>query len=122
MRFYSLQKGPAADELKSGKRQAASGNITDWTTELSDFADTTTLISALDLVITIDTAVAHLAGALGKPTWVLLPFASDWRWLRDRSDSPWYPTMRLFRQPRPGDWDTPVRQIAQQLKQSGISG
>ncbi|MBO1348904.1 MAG: hypothetical protein EBE86_016640 [Hormoscilla sp. GUM202] len=71
---------------------------------LHDFADTAAVISQLDLVISVDTSVAHLAGALGKPVWVLLPFSPDWRWLLDRSDSPWYPTMRLFRQQQPGDW------------------
>ncbi|MBO1349440.1 MAG: tetratricopeptide repeat protein [Hormoscilla sp. GUM202] len=71
---------------------------------LHDFADTAAVISQLDLVISVDTSVAHLAGALGKPVWVLLPFSPDWRWFLDRSDSPWYPTMRLFRQQQPGDW------------------
>jgi ADP-heptose:LPS heptosyltransferase len=71
---------------------------------LSDFADTAALITVLDLVISVDSAVCHLAGALGHPVWVLLPFAPDWRWLRSGYDNPWYPTLRLFRQPRPGDW------------------
>jgi tetratricopeptide (TPR) repeat protein len=77
----------------------------------SDLADTAAMISLLDLVITIDTSIAHLAGALGKPTWVLLPFSTDWRWLRDRNDSPWYPSARLFRQPAPGDWQSVVMQV-----------
>ena len=72
--------------------------------ELRDFADTAALLSALDLVVTVDTSVAHLAGALGKPVWVLLPHYPDWRWMLDRDDSPWYPTARLWRQPKPGDW------------------
>lgn len=76
----------------------------DHTAELRDFGDTAALISCLDMVISVDTSVAHLAGALGKPTWLLLPYAPDWRWLLEREDSPWYPTMRLFRQPRPGAW------------------
>jgi len=71
---------------------------------LHDFADTARAIAQLDLVISIDTAVAHLAGALGKPVWILLPFAPDWRWMLHRQDSPWYPTMRLLRQQTPGDW------------------
>jgi ADP-heptose:LPS heptosyltransferase len=90
--------------------------LLDWSRELNDFADTAALISALDLIITIDTGVAHLAGAMGKPTWVLLPFVPDWRWLMDRADSPWYPTMRLFRQPRLGDWQPPIDQVAAQLQ------
>jgi ADP-heptose:LPS heptosyltransferase len=73
--------------------------------------DTAAAISGLDLVITCDTAVAHLAGALGVPVWVALPLAPDWRWLLERSDSPWYPTMRLFRQQRPGDWQGVFRAI-----------
>ena len=81
------------------------GKLIDYTAELAtDFADTAGLISQLDLVITVDTAVAHLAGAMGKKVWVLLPFVPDWRWLLDREDSPWYPTMRLFRQKVKGDW------------------
>ena len=73
--------------------------------QLSDFADTAAIISNLDLIISVDTSVAHLAGALGKETWILLPFSPDWRWLTQREDSPWYPTGRLFRQPAPGEWD-----------------
>ena len=82
---------------------------------LADLADTAAIIAMLDLVITIDTSIAHVAGALGKPMWVLLPFSADWRWLRDRSDSPWYPTARLFRQPAPGDWQSVVRRVAEAL-------
>jgi ADP-heptose:LPS heptosyltransferase len=69
------------------------------------FLDSAAVMSHLDLIITCDTALAHLAGALGRPTWVALKFVPDWRWLLDRTNSPWYPTMRLFRQSRPGDWD-----------------
>jgi hypothetical protein len=79
--------------------------LIDLTNELSDFADTAALMAALDLVITVDTSVAHLAGALGRPVWLLNRFNTDWRWLMDRDDSPWYPTMRIFRQSAPGDWD-----------------
>jgi ADP-heptose:LPS heptosyltransferase len=68
-----------------------------------------------DLVIAVDTAVVHLAGALGRPVWVLLPFQPDWRWLLDRDDSPWYPTARLFRQPRPGDWESVIGQARDAL-------
>jgi ADP-heptose:LPS heptosyltransferase len=72
---------------------------------VKDFGDSAGIMTQLDLVVTVDTAPAHLAGALGIPVWVLLPFSPDWRWLLDREDSPWYPTMRLFRQSGPGDWD-----------------
>ena len=78
--------------------------LIDWANDLTDFAETAALIHNLDLVISADTAVAHLAGAMGKPTCVLLPFVPDWRWLLGREDSPWYPTMRLFRQGGIGDW------------------
>jgi tetratricopeptide (TPR) repeat protein len=83
----------------------------------ADLADTAAMISLLDLVITIDTSVAHLAGAMGKPTWVLLPFSTDWRWMLHRSDSLWYPTARLFRQPAPGDWESVVTQVATALRE-----
>jgi hypothetical protein len=83
---------------------------------VQDFADTAALIAQLDLVITIDTAVAHLAGALGKTTWLLLPFAPDWRWGLERDDCPWYPTMRLFRQRQPGDWGKVVAQVVAALQ------
>ncbi|NJL28971.1 MAG: tetratricopeptide repeat protein, partial [Thermoanaerobaculia bacterium] len=117
--FFSLQKGERSIDL-----QAVSG-VTDLSEDLRDFADTAGAIAQLDLVITVDTAVSHLAGALGKPVWVLLSFAPDWRWmresvtaaLRDRPDSPWYPTARLFRQPAPGDWASVISQAKNALKQ-----
>ena len=84
--------------------------------EFRDFADTAAAIAALDAVIAVDTAVAHLAGAMGKPLFLLLPFAADFRWLRGRSDSPWYPTARLFRQPRFGDWDSAVETLRQDTR------
>jgi len=87
----------------------------DHSTNLKDFADTAALITHLDLVLTIDTSVAHLAGALGQQVWIMLPFSADWRWLVGRSDSPWYPTARLFRQARPGDWDGVVTAVVQSL-------
>lgn len=93
-----------------------SPHVIDLTGEIRDFADTAALIQNLDLVISIDTAVAHLAGALGKPVWTLLPFVPDWRWLLDREDSPWYPTMRLFRQPSPGDWHSVISRVGEELR------
>jgi hypothetical protein len=103
--WFSLQKGPARDQL-AGSPSAMKPH--DLTGQLRDFADTAALIEQLDLVLTVDTAVAHLAGALGKPVWVFLPANHDWRWMRDRDDSPWYPTMRLFKQKTLGDWSQPV--------------
>jgi ADP-heptose:LPS heptosyltransferase len=85
--------------------------------ELIDFSDTAALISELDLVISIDTAAAHLAGALGQPVWILLPFAPDFRWLTDREDSPWYPTARLFRQVAIDDWNSVITDVVDNLKQ-----
>ena len=87
----------------------------DWTDELDDFSDTAALVEALDLVISVDTAVAHLAGALGKPVWLLNRLDTDWRWLLEREDSPWYPTMRIFRQPRFGDWTSVIGRVAEEL-------
>ena len=80
-----------------------------------DFDRKAALIDLLDLVISVDTSSVHLAGALARPLWVLLPFAPDWRWLRGREDTPWYPTARLFRQPRSGDWDTVMRHLREAL-------
>ena len=97
--FFSLQMGAGVEQLV--EVQAA---ITDLAPATRDFADTAAQMAHLDLVITVDTAVAHMAGALARPTWVLLSYATDWRWLLDRADSPWYPTTRLFRQPKLGDW------------------
>ena len=90
-------------------------NVLDFSGELRDFSDTAALVGSLDLVISVDTAAAHLAGAMGKPVWVMLPFSPDWRWLLDRDDSPWYPTARLFRQPRIGDWDAVVTRMVAEL-------
>jgi ADP-heptose:LPS heptosyltransferase len=90
--------------------------VLDLASELTDLAETAAAIMQLDLVVAVDTAVAHLAGALGRPVWVLLPAVPDWRWLLGREDSPWYPTMRLFRQRRPGDWDGVIVQVAAALE------
>ncbi len=106
--FYSLQLGSGSEQ--SGYPPPGMSLI-DLTGQINDFADTAALIEQLDLVISIDTAVAHLAGALGKPVWLMLPFAPDWRWLLDCSDSPWYPTMKIFRQKQPGAWDDAVKRM-----------
>jgi tetratricopeptide (TPR) repeat protein len=110
--YVSLQKGDAAAQIAA---QGLTGRIVDWTQELKDFADTAALVDTLDLVISLDSAVGHLAGALGKPTWLMLSTAADFRWLLDRADSPWYPLHRLYRQPRPGDWDSVVAAVAADL-------
>jgi tetratricopeptide (TPR) repeat protein len=107
--FFSLQMDEASHEAASPPQGMPLVDLTD---HITDFADTAAFISQLDLVITIDTSVAHLSGALGKPTFVLLPYVSDWRWMLKRSDSPWYPTMRLFRQSARGDWREPVQEMA----------
>lgn len=107
--LHSLQCGEDALQLTPWQDHP---RITNWAPTLHDFADTAHLVHQLDLVISVDTAVAHLSGALRRPTWVLLPNAADFRWLQQRDDSPWYPgTMRLFRQPDPGDWTSLVKQV-----------
>jgi len=113
--WFSLQMGAAVEQLR-GASTARSGRITDLSEAIGDMADTAALVEQLDLVITVDTAVAHLAGALGKAVWVLLPFAPDWRWLLEREDSPWYPTARLLRQPRPGDWGSVIGRVETELR------
>jgi len=109
--FVSLQKEIRADDAQT----LENCGMLRFGHELTDFSDTAALISQLDLVISVDTSVAHLAGALGKPVWILLTHVPDWRWLLDRHDSPWYPTARLFRQPAPRQWDPLVAEIAQRL-------
>jgi len=113
-RWYCLQKELRPDDVHA----FATGAIQFLGPELHDFSDTAALTSLMDLVISVDTAVLHLAGALGRPAWGLLPFAPDWRWMLDRTDSPWYPTMRLFRQPAPGDWHTVIAQVRDALAAS----
>lgn len=112
--FVSLQKDEAAQEVQE---IAAQWPILDFSGELSNFAETAALVEQLDLVISVDTAVLHLAGALGKPTWLLNRWDTDWRWLLDRNDSPWYPTLRQFRQTHAGNWATPIADMAAALKQ-----
>jgi tetratricopeptide (TPR) repeat protein len=108
--FFSLQKGDRGNDSPP-----AGLELIDHTAELNDFAETAALVDNLDLVITVDTAVAHLGGALGKPVWVLIPANPDWRWMLDRVDSPWYPTMRLYRRRRGADWSEVIRQVSGDL-------
>ncbi|OGT98218.1 MAG: hypothetical protein A2X80_06595 [Geobacteraceae bacterium GWB2_52_12] len=110
--FYSLQIGEGSEQLEN---LSATMKMVDLTDRIHDFADTAALIESLDLVISVCTSVTHLAGALGKPVWTLLHFASDWRWLLERADSPWYPSMRLFRQTTAGDWATVIARVRQEL-------
>jgi len=111
--FISLQKGPPASEAHA---LPPGMTLLDFTDELHDFTDTAALIANLDLVISVDTSVAHLAGAMGKPVWLLNRFDTCWRWLLNRDDSPWYPTLRLFRQPEAGDWRSVVTTVATALQ------
>jgi Glycosyltransferase family 9 (heptosyltransferase) len=110
--FVSLQKDPRPDDAAVLRERS---DIIDLTADLTDFAETAALVSCLDLVITVDTSVAHLAGALGRPTWILLPFMPDWRWLLDRDDSPWYPRTRLFRQTETQEYESVVDQVRSEL-------
>lgn len=112
--WFSLQKGEAEAGLQG---LAGAEHVVPLGREIADFADTAAIISHLDLVISVETAVPHLAGALGKPVWLLLPWLPAWRWMLDRDDSPWYPQMRLFRQSEPGIWHDVVRRIAAELAQ-----
>jgi Tfp pilus assembly protein PilF len=113
IQWFSLQKGDAAAAVK--ECAATRPNLIDLTAQIEDFADTAALLDRLDLLIAVDTSVPHLDGALGKPVWMLLPFANEWRWLLRRSDSPWYPSFRLFRQPGPGQWAPMLARVRQAL-------
>lgn len=111
--FHSLQKQRRpGDEVDLARL----GRVCDLAAELGDFGDTAAAVSALDLVIAADTSIVHLAGALGRPVWTLLPFSPDWRWLTDRADTPWYPSMRLYRQPQARDWGPVMRRVAEDLR------
>jgi hypothetical protein len=116
--FVSLQKGePAESELIALKDAVwPGGNLTNAAPELDDFEDTAGLIETLDLVISVDTSTAHLAAAMGKPVWLLNRFDSCWRWLEQREDSPWYPTLRLFRQTTRGDWQAVTQRVSAALQ------
>jgi hypothetical protein len=113
--WHALQKEIPA------RQRGRLGPMIDHGADLYDFADTAALIAELDLVVTIDTAVAHLAGALGRPVWIMLRYDADWRWLLDRDDSPWYPTARLFRQPSAGDWQGVVADLMRALAEYIVS-
>jgi ADP-heptose:LPS heptosyltransferase len=111
--FYSLQMGPQASQMKQlGSRV----HLIDLQDEQEDVADTAAIVANLGLVISIDTSVAHLAGAMGKPVWILLHKSPDWRWLLDREDSPWYPSARLFRQSTLGNWQDVVARVERELR------
>lgn len=111
VRLFSLQKGPGAAEVQ---RLTATDTVC-LLPDDADFATTAAIMASLDLVVCVDTAVAHLAGAMGRPVWVLLSHGADWRWMVGRSDSPWYPTMRLFRQRAPGDWQAVIEDVMREL-------
>jgi Flp pilus assembly protein TadD len=111
--FFSLQKGDAANDARSPGSPLRMMDLTD---EMTDFSETAACIENLDLVISVDTSIVHLAGAMGKPVWTLLPYLPEWRWMLDRDNSPWYPTMRLFRQQSPGDWSGVISRVAQTLE------
>ncbi|MDA8231382.1 MAG: tetratricopeptide repeat protein [Magnetospirillum sp.] len=113
IRLVSLQKGPPAEQAK---RPPPGLELADWMDDIGDFADTAALVANLDLVISVDTSVAHLAGAMGKPVWILSRFDGCWRWLEHRDDSPWYPTARLFRQPALGHWEPVLLEVADALR------
>lgn len=112
VRIYGLQKGEDVSQA-----DIFPSDFINLGPEFESFADTAGAIDCLDLVISVDTSVAHLAGAMAKPVWVLLPFAVDWKWLMERQDSPWYPTMRLFRQPKPNDWAATIQIVKSELRQ-----
>lgn len=115
--LYSLQKNISAlDQPAVDQPNFGIGGVTDLAAELTDFGAAAAAIANLDLVITVDTALAHLAGALGKPVWILLPLVPDWRWMLDREDSPWYPTARLFRQKIRGAWAPVITEVAAELR------
>ena len=113
--LFSLQKGTPIEKISDFPKNERFIDLYD---EINDFSDTAAIMENMDLIISIDTSVVHLAGALGRPTWNLLHSKPDWRWLLDRIDSPWYPTMKLFRQKIKGDWDSVFEEINKELKNS----
>ncbi len=123
VQWFSLQKGEKAVQQLSAMRERheAAHHVIDWTEELNDFADTAALVDTLDLVISVDTSTAHLAGAMNKPVWILNRLDTCWRWMLEREDTPWYPSARLFRQPTLGDWDSVIGNIRQALSAQASS-
>ncbi len=119
IQLVSLQVGERAVDLAD---HGWAENVLDKADACTDLADTATLMGRLDLIVSVDTAPAHLAGALGVPVWLLLPFKPDWRWMRERDDSPWYPTMRLFRQKKSGDWPAVVQRLRRALVKQAVKG
>jgi Flp pilus assembly protein TadD len=111
--FFAIQKGPPLGEVAGYYGRAPLINLG---ADIEDFGDTAAIMQVLDLVVTVDTSVAHLGAALGRPVWIMLAFAPDWRWLLDRSDTPWYPTVRLFRQRKPDDWEGVIASVAEALR------
>jgi len=121
-RFHRVREVPASFFAVQKEIREADRAALDWPpairhfeAQLADFRDTAALVAQMDLVISVDTSIAHLAGAMGKPVWILLPFSPDWRWLLGRDDSPWYPSARIFRQERHSDWDGVLRRVAEAL-------
>ncbi|MFM7305705.1 MAG: glycosyltransferase family 9 protein, partial [Alphaproteobacteria bacterium] len=112
--WFGIQKGIPATDLEA---LSAAPHLRIFDSEITDFEDTAALIAEMDLIITVDTSLAHLAGSMGRECWVLLPFNPDWRWLLGRRDSPWYPSVQLFRQPQIGDWTSVLTQSRAALQQ-----
>jgi ADP-heptose:LPS heptosyltransferase len=111
--FVSLQKGDGQHQIGS---YFGAAPLINFGAEIEDFTDTMGILDHLDRLVTVDTGVAHLAGAMGRPVSILVPFAPDWRWLLGRSDTPWYPTVSLHRQDRPGDWDSAIAKVLDLLQ------
>jgi ADP-heptose:LPS heptosyltransferase len=110
--FVSLQKNPRGEDAEALRERP---EIVDYTADLSDFAETAALVWCLDLVISVDTSVVHLAAAMGRPVWLLVPFVPDWRWLLGRNDSPWYPTLRIFRQGETREYRSVIERVRVEL-------
>lgn len=117
--YLAIQKGPAAEQARTPPSGMSIVPLDD---EIHDFEDTAAILALADLLISIDSSPVHLAGGLNRPAWVMLPFLPDWRWLMDRTDTPWYPSLRLFRQPAPGDWTAVLRDVAQALARTFPGG